>query len=516
MKSLLFKSHKAKALLLLVLLFSIACSSNDPSPTTGTTSVKTKGRLLIGTDTATSLNVLDLEQSAVETQSKTFSKAPVLLASPEGNYAFVVQSSGNKVNILKMGASVSTTATTTTSSTTAGHEGHSHKPKLKPRYGAGHDHGAESTASSSSSTESSSTSSTSSVETLEMALTGENLGISVSKGKFITFQFKNTVSVVSEENLEKNTINEKVVYTITSTWPGVPMDSEHLAIGGNVVEIADGASLHSAANTTVKSIVSSNVLSATRAAEGVALFGTKQGVVVVKKHTESGNLVWEDFIVNYPEVPESQIFLAEGHTHAKPDIEILAEEEHSEDEHKEVEENRAATGWATHDALGHAFVHLTHENHSAGVYLMEIGSEEENEASKLEYLADTSSSTVRPVALDIAFFENSDHVQKYYLLILMSNGDLRIHDAKDEGKFLKVITGVTAAVTDFHAGEGNYPGLSSGLGKVYVGNPSTNQIHQIDLTSYTTELTWSVDQKPNQLLLLGQSTLSTSTESHDH
>jgi hypothetical protein len=76
---------------------------------------------------------------------------------------------------------------------------------------------------------------------------------------------------------------------------------------------------------------------------------------------------------------------------------------------------------------------------------------------------------------------------------------------------------VIAPVSDFHAGENNLPGMTAGFGKVFVGDPSNNEIHQIDLESFETELTWSLETTPNRLLLMGESTLGESSEdSHDH
>lgn len=505
----LYLHNKCTSWLFLVigLLISFACSSSNPEPTSGSSFAKSKGRLLIASEASSAMQIIDLEQSTLESNSKTFSTASTLTVSPEGQFAFVAQTSGNKVDLLKMGTSTSTTSTTTTSSSTDSH-GHSHKA----RFGAGHDHGTESSASSTDSSSTSSSTSTSSVTELDLSITGAGLKRVVAKGQWIAVQFNNEVIALSEETLESNinSLTQTPFNRLTTTFPGIPLDEEHMALAGNVIEISDGTVVSAGGNASANLLVSDNILSATRSQEGTGLYGTDQGVLVVAKHTESGNTVWEDFMVAYPEIPENQIFLAGEHDHEGE------EESHTEgeDEHKEVEENRVIREWATNDALGHAFAHFTHENHSAGIYLFEVG----EETGTWTYLDGTSNSLTRPVAMEIAQITNSDNSKSYHLLVLMSNGNLRIYDAKDEGKFLRTITGLTTALSDFHAGEGNYPGLAAGLNKAYIGDPSNNYIHQFNLTTFQTELTWVVSNKPNELLFLGESTLSessSSTHSHD-
>jgi hypothetical protein len=181
------------------------------------------------------------------------------------------------------------------------------------------------------------------------------------------------------------------------------------------------------------------------------------------------------------------------------------------------------------DGLGHAFAHLTHENHSAGVYIVEAqGLEETSDLTNVfGYLAGTSSPTERPVAMSLVTLHEEEehheeegateeaHTDTKYLLILMSSGNLRIHDAVNEGAHVRTIDSLITPVTDFHAGENNLPGMTAGFGKVFVGNPSNNAIHQIDLKSFKEELSWSLSAKPNRLLLMGESTLGESS-GHDH
>lgn len=485
---------------LVTLYFSIACSgSDDASPTTGTSSQKVEGRLLIASETESSVAVIDLEQSALESSMKSYSSSPTLIASPEGNFAFVMQSSGNRVDVLEMGDSVSITSETEESE--EDDHGHDHgKPRL-----SGEDE----------------SESTTSVSTVDLSLTGENLGYVVSKGEWMTFQFQDKVYVLSEEDLENNlnSITQSVLHEKVSVFPGIPLDSEHIALGANVFEIEEDTQLHTSTNVTALGLTSDNILSATRPAEGVALYGTDQGLLLVCEHTESGNVEWEDFFVPYPSILEENIFLASGHEHEEGE-----EEEEGEDEHEEVMENTVATDWATHDGLGHAFAHLTHEDHSAGIYLIEASTLEEDEvADAWEFLAGSSNSSYRPVAITIAKMPEEEHEEgeeehadEYRLLILTSEGHLRIHDAVDEGSLITIIENVIPAVTDFHEGEGNLPGLTSGLGKVYIGDPSSNEIHQIDLINYSIELTWVSDLSPNALLFLGESSQAEGAEGHDH
>lgn len=496
--------------LLLLLCLSIACSSSDSTPTSGSSSAKPEGRLLIASETGSSVGVIDLEQSALESSSKSYTSAPELVVSPEGQYAFVVQASGNRIDILQMGESVEL-SDSEESSTEEDEHGHSHG---KPRF----------------SSESDDSSSSSSVNSVDLSITGENPGLVVSKGQWISFQFEEKLYLLSEEGLETqvNSLTESPLVEKTTSLPGVPLDEEHVAIGANVYEITEDEQIHTSTNATALALTSANILSATRSAEGVALFGTDQGVLLICKHTESGNVEWEDFMVPYPTVSESAIFLAEEHDH---DEEEEEEEEH-EDEHDEVIENIIATQWATHDALGHAFAHLSHETHSAGIYLIEASGLEEDEVDDAwEFIEGSSSESARPVAMTIAKMpeeehehdedeeeeeEEEEHADEYRLLVLMSSGNLRIYDAVDEGTFLSEMSGVVTSVDDFHEGEGNLPGLAAGLGKVYVGDPSTNEIHQIDLETTTVELTWSSSINPDRLLFLGESTLGESDDDHDH
>ena len=505
-------------------LLALACSSSNPDPTTGGTSTLTKGRVLATSETGTSIYVLDLEQGIVETQAKSVSSAAKMIISPEGKYSFMAQASGNRVDIFKMGTSTTASATSETSAAVDEH-GHNHKP----RFSGDHDHGTTVTTSSGASSTTSSTS-TSSVDLVDMSITGTGLGQVVARGKWVAVQFAEEVVVVAEddfENIKSNSISETidVVHKISTPnqikgMPGVPMDEEHIAIGNWVFEIEDntsGANLSYGKNSSANALLSSNILTATRSGEGTALFGTDQGLLVVGKHSESGNVEWEDLMVSYPTVPESQIFLSEGHDHEEGEEEVV--EEHG-DEHEEVMEHRSATQWATMDGLGHAFVHLTHESHSAGIYLVEAeGLEEDSDLTKVfEYIDGTSSTSERPVGMTIVtLHEEVESADKKYLLILMSSGNLRIHDAANEGAFVKSIESLITPVTDFHVGENNLPGMTAGLGKVFVGDPSTNSIHQIGLKSFQVELSWKLSIKPNRLLLMGESTLSEgSNAAHDH
>jgi len=489
----------------LLLCLSLACSSGDGTPTSGTSSQKTEARLLIGSETEAAVGVIDLEQSALESSTKSYSSAPEMIASPEGQFAFMVQSSGNRVDVLKMGTSVAITDSSTEAASEADDDGHDH----------GHDHGKP--RASSDSEESSSA--TSSVVSVSLSLTGENLGRVVSKGEWISFQFDNKVYVLSEEGLESqlDSLTESPLYEKASQLPGVPLDAEHIALGANVFEIMEDTQVHGSANVVALSLTSDNILSATRSTEGIALFGTDQGVLLVCKHTESGNTEWEDFMVPYPTIVEENIYLASDHDHEGE------EEDESVDEHDEVAENVIATQWASHDALGHAFAHLTHETHSAGIYLIEASTLEEDSVQEAwTYIDGTSDASARPVAMTIAKMpeaeheEDEEHVDEYRLLILMSSGNLRIHDAVEEGAFIAELSGVVASVEDFHEGEGNFPGLTAGLGKVYVGDPSRHLIHQIDLSTLSIELTWSSDLSPNRLLLLGESSRAEGESDHDH
>lgn len=508
----MFRSIGASCGLVAVLGFSLACSSSDSTPTSGDASTKTKARLLVASETTAGVQVIDLEQSSMESQAKSYVAGPTLVASPEGNFGFVVQTSGNRVNILKKGTSTAASTSTTTATTDA--HGHQHKA----RFAAGHDHGTTTTTSEASAASSSTT--TSSVEEVSYSITGQNLGMVVSKGQWVSFQFQDKVVTMAEESLENNlnSVTEplsSVTYSLNGQFPGVPLDSAHMALGGNVYHISTHELEHSSSTISANGLVSANVLSATRSAEGLALFGTDQGLLLVCKHTETGNVQWEDFFISYPTVAESQIYLAGGHDHDHDATAVTT----GVDEHAEVEAHRAATQWATHDALGHAFVHLTHETHSAGVYLLEAQTVESNSpANAWEYIAGTSSANVRPVNMGIAKMEltvSGNHVDAYRLLILMSDGSLRVHDAANEGVLLTVIPNVIQAVTDFHPGEGNFPGLSFGLGKAYVGDPKALQIHQIDLSTNQIELTWTTSSKPNQLLVLGESSLAESA-AHQH
>jgi hypothetical protein len=513
-------------------VLALACSSSNPDPTSGATSTRSKGRVLVSSETGTDVYVLDLEQAIVETQSKSVANASEMIISPEGKYAFMVQASGNRVDIFKMGTSAVASSSEEADSGLDEH-GHDHG---KPRLAAEDEHDHGSSESSSESSESSSTS-TSSVDQVDIAITGEGLGQVVARGKWVAIQFAEEVVVIAEDDFENsNSINQSIVNTIVAPTqikgiPGVPMDEEHIAIGNWVFEIENnttGTNLSSGKNASANALLSSNVLSATRSGEGTALYGTDQGLLVVGKHTESGNVEWEDLMVSYPTVPEAQIFLAEEHDHDEEE----GEEEHG-DEHEEVIEHRSATQWATMDGLGHAFAHLTHENHSAGMYLVEAeGLEEDSDLTNVfEYLVGTSSASERPVAMSIVVLheeeehhdevegeeEEEEHTDTKYLLILMSSGNLRVHDAANEGAFVKTIDALITPVTDFHAGENNLPGMTAGLGKVFVGDPSTNAIHQIDLKSLKEELSWSLGTKPNRLLLMGESTLGeSSSQSHDH
>ena len=498
------------------LLLATACSSNNPDPSSGSTTTRTKGRVIVSSETGSSVHVIDLEQALVEDQAKAFSNPSDMMISPEGQFALMVQTSGNRVDFLKMGTSVTTTSDTTTE--TDGHEGHNHKP----RFASGHDHDDEA---NSSETSTSDTSSTSSVDSIDLSITGQGLGHVIARGAWISIQLAEKVIVISEENLENkiNSINESLVNEIAGTLPGVPMDEEHIAIGNKVYEIEDASVLHSGSNLSANNLMSSNILSATRSGEGTALFGTDQGLLVVGKHTESGNTEWEDFMIPYPTPSEVQIFLAEEHDHEE---EEAGDEEH--DEHEEVAEHRVATQWATLDGLGHAFAHLTHEDHSAGVYLVEAeGLEPDGDlTSVFEYLDGTSSATSKPMEMTLVKLheeeehhedeeEEEEHEETTYLLILMSSGNLRLHDASNEGAYLRTLSSVINPITDFHAGENNLPGLTAGLGKVFIGDPSNNEVHQIDLDSFKKELTWSLDTAPNRLLLMGESTLGEASD-HDH
>lgn len=499
----------------LTLFWALACSTSNPNPTSGTSSTRTNGRILASSETGSALYVLDLQQGLVETQTISVSASPELVISPEGQFALVAQASGNKVDIMKMGTSTATSSSTTTeSSTESDDHGHSHG---KPRF--------SSSSSSSTSSSDTSSSSSSSVTQVDLSITGTGLGHVVARGQWMAVQFASKVVAVAEEDLENklNSISESIVYQITTTLPGVPMDEEHIALGNKVVEIKDGTVLHSGANISGNAILSSNILSLTRSGEGTALFGTDQGLLVVGKYTESGNTVWEDLMVPYPTPSESQIFLAEDE-HGHEEGEEESDEEEHGDEHEEVEENRAVTEWAALDGLGHAFAHLTHESHSVGVYRVEAeGLESDsNLSSVFTYLEGTSSTNARPLALRIIKIHeeeegDEEHSDTIYLLILMSDGSLRIHDAANEGAFVRTISSVITPVTDFHAGENNLPGMTAGLGKVFIGDPSTNKIHQIDLETFQTELTWNLGTSPNRLLLMGESTLSeSSSDSHDH
>jgi hypothetical protein len=447
-----------------------------------------------------------------------------MIISPEGQFALMVQSSGNRVDLLKMGTSV--VASTEESSSGTDDHGHDHG---KPRLAGDHDHGSESSSDSSNS-ESSSTS-TSSVDQVDISITGDGLGHVVARGQWMSVQFSDKIVVIAEEDLENklNSISETIVHEIVSSdnfsksLPAVPMDEEHIAIGNWIFEIKEngmGANLNTGSNVTANGLVSANILSATRSGEGTALFGTDQGLLVVGKHTESGNVEWEDLMVPYPTVAEANIFLAEEHDHGE------GEEEAGHDEHEEVEENRAASEWATMDGLGHAFAHLTHEDHSAGIYLVEAEGKEEPSEVSFEYLDGTSSSSSRPMLMTIVTLheeeeheeeEEEEHTETQYLLILMSSGNLRVHDAVNEGAFVRTLDSVISPITDFHAGENNLPGMSAGLGKVFIGDPSSNEVHQIDLETFQAELTWNLSMTPNRLLLMGESTMSEgSGTTHDH
>ncbi len=490
-----------------ILALSIACSSNNPDATTGTTLQKSQGRLLVASDTHDQLQVIDLSQSMIESKIHTFSKSPSLIASPSGSYALIAQSSGNKVDLMKMGASVSIVeSTSTTPSTTDSHAGHAHKSSIDSRK-----------ISRLEKTDTTESVSSSSVEQLDFNLTGDNLMTVISKGDWLSVQFNNKVTLISEDDLSSNlkSINTSHVYNHTSIFPGIPLDEEHLALGTKVVEIKEvGTTVHEGSNISGNNLSSSNIISATRATEGLGLYGTDIGILMVKKHIESGNTAWEDFIVNYPSVLESQIFLAEDH-HDKTE----AHGSEHEDEHDEVSKNKRALLWATHDALSHAFVHIGYENHSAGIYLFEAKDLEPDSASNpWTLLEDTSSNSVRPIKMTIGKVHNEiSKTDSYLLLILMSNGNLRICDASDEGKFLRVISNVITPITDFHVGEGNFPGLATGNNKAFIGDPKTNAITQIDLNSFTVELSWSVSSKPNHILYLGESSkVSHSISAHSH
>ena len=530
-------------------LLALACSTSDPSPTSGDASTRSSGgRLLAVSETGTSVYVVDLEQGIVETDAMSLSNAVEMVISPEGQYAFMVQASGNRVDVMKVGTSTSV-STEEDSGDDEDDHGHSHG---KARFSDGHDHGSES--SSESSDAESISSSGSSVDTVDISITGDGLGKVVARGPWVATQFHHEVVVVGEDDLESslsNSITEvvDVVHTIETEghaiegFPGVPMDEEHIAIGNWVFEIEDndsGANLHQGSSAAANLLESGNILSASRSGEGTALFGTDQGLLVLGKHTEEDEVEWVDLMVPYPEVAEAQIFLAEEHHHDEDEEEHDDEEEEHGDEHEEVEEHRAATAWATMDGLGHAFVHLTHEEHSAGVYLVEAeGLEEDSDLTTVfEYLDGTSSSSVRPVSMSIVTLhgeeehhdededehddeeegdEEEEHSDTSYFLILMSSGDLRIHDAANEGAFVRTISSVISPVTDFHEGENNLPGMSAGLGKVFVGDATTNEVHQIDLESFQVELTWNLGTTPNRLLLMGESTLSEGhDDDHDH
>jgi hypothetical protein len=364
---------------------------------------------------------------------------------------------------------------------------------------------------------------------MEIAITGKNLTHVVARGQWIAMQFDDKVVVLAEDDLENkiDSINESIFYEIPESLPGVPIDEEHIAIGNKVFEIADGANLHWGINASANALMSSNILSATRSGEGTVLFGTDQGLLVVGKHTETVEVEWVDLMVPYPTLTDEQIFIVEDdHGHGEDD----EDHGHGEGEHEEVEEHRAATEWATMDGLGHAFVHLTHESHSAGVYLVEAeGLESDGDLSAVfEYLSETSGPNVRLVAMSLVKLheehegeeeeeDGEDHQDTVYLLLLMSDGSLRIHNAVEEGAYITKIDNVIAPMTDFHEGENNYPGMTVGFGKVFIGDPASNEVHQIDLKSFGLEQTWSLGTKPNRLQLMGESTLSEgSSHSHSH
>lgn len=519
-------------------VLSLACATSDPNPTTGDASTRSSGgRLLAASETGTSVYVIDLEQGVVEASAKSVLNSAEMVISPEGRYAFLVQPSGNRVDVMKVGTSVS--ASSGEESSELDEHGHDHG---KPRFSGDHDHGSES---SSDSSGEESSSSSSSVDQVDISITGEGLGDVIARGKWVATQFAGEVVVIAEDDLENNKSNSisetiDVVHKITTAgnriagFPGVPMDEEHIAIGNWVFEIEDnttGANLFSGNfNAAANALLSSNILSATRSGEGTALFGTDQGLLIVGKHTESGNVEWVDLLVDYPVVAEANIFLAGDHDHEKPRFA-------GGDEHEEVEENRAATEWATMDGLGHAFVHLTHEDHSAGIYLVEAEGLEADSftGNVFEYLPGTSSNSSRPLCMSIISVhseeehhdeeeeeeeEEHEHSDSHYLLILMSSGNLRIHDAGNEGAHLKTLTSLISPVEDFHEGENNLPGMSAGFGKVFVGDPASSQLHQIDLESFSVELTWNLETTPNRILVMGESTMSEDEhgdeDDHDH
>jgi hypothetical protein len=494
------QSHFNKAPILLfasVLSLALACSSSNPNPAGGLASQKTNGRLLVSSETGTSVQIIDLQQSIVEAAPKSFDHSHRLVASPGGQFAFVVQASGNRVDLLKMGTS---TAVSTESTTTSG-DGHNHKP----RYHTGTEAAAVTT------TASTSNSSSSSVDAVDYSITGEGLKSVVARGQWIAIQFKDKVVALSEENLESksNSITESIVKEFTSPFPGIAIDEEHIALGANVFNLSSGGNVfQSSANLSASFLVGANILSATRASEGIAIYGTDQGVWLVHFHSEPNRS--HDSLIAYPSANESQIFLAEAHDHE-------GEEHHEgEDLHEEVMAHLAASTWASRDGLEHCFAHLSHAEHSAGVYLFEAGHSED----RWTYLADTSSANVRPVAMELAKFEEEnsegEHLDQFRLLILMSDGSLRIHDGADEGTFITSIPAVVSPITDFHSGEGNYPGLAAGLGKVYIGDPTKKLVTQMDLRTHHIDFTWQVTQAPNQLLFLGESTLAEETAAHTH
>lgn len=495
------KKTEPYLLLLLIITLSLACSTNDP-PASGfdsSSKEKVSGRLILASETSTALEIIDLEQGALETSAVTLNASPLLVPSPEGQFLFAVESSANRVSTFKQGTSTSTTSSSTTT-TSESDDGHNHGKAIS-RYQSddGHDHGSEESESTSSES-TTSTTTTSSVDTLSFSITGTTPASIVSKGSWVSIYFEGDSKIhsINEEDLESkiDSVTEDLIKTITSTSPGVNLDDEHIALGGTVAEIEDGTVQHNSTATYT------GIVSASRIKSGVAVFGCNEGVLVVCSHSESST-GWEDFIISRPTIEEANIFLAEGeHDHDEE------ESDEEEDEHDEVIENAIATEWATHDALGHGFAHLTHEEHSAGIFIVEANEEDDSE---MELIEGTVSSTVRPVAFEI------DNEGKY-LIILMSDGSLRKHDASDEGKLIATKSNLFSAITDFHEGEGNLPGLTAGLDKIYIGDPSTQQVHQLDIDTLEVELTWNVGRKPNRLALLGASrkVTSTTSDTHDH
>ena len=451
----------------------LACSSNNP-PADGfnaSSSTKSKGRLVVATSESTSAQVIDLELGQVEASPLTLASAPMLAVSADGSTLFAVQPSSNLTEIFKMGASIASPATAST--TVDAHAGHSHKPRENA------------TTEASSTTTITGASSASSVERVNLRITGQGPVLPVVGDHQTAFYHSVSGKTVVWRQDFINSINEASAIEIAGFGPGVPFEKDEVVFAANIYSLASG-------KFEDLNALSTNVtlpVSAARVGETSFVFGTAEGVIIVR-HDHATETWSRELLARKTDIDHATLY----HGHSGVDT-----------AHAQMVVDKAVVSqWITHPSLPHAFAHLSRSAHSAGIYLVEV----EAGATGWERIDGTSAESYYPVAS--ALDESGE-----YLVILLSNGKVRLHDAHDEGKFLLERSVVSAMDTDFlnepvasvtteHSHDQALPpGLAVGLGKIFVGDTQRNLVHQLDLKTLKSELTWKVDSHPERLALLG-------------